>query len=137
PSAHPQYVGMLGMHGNYGPNLLTAEADLLIAIGMRFDDRVTGNVATYAKQAKIIHVDIDAAELNKNVHCTLTIRADARETLRALLPCVEERRLHQWHSRCKECREIEDRQVIQHDLYPAAPAIRMGEVVRVLCERSE
>src|SRR6202044_2830801 len=78
---HPMYVGMLGMHGNYGPNILTNKADVILAVGMRFDDRVTGRLSDYAKQAKIIHIDIDPAELNKNVHANVPIVADAKDAL--------------------------------------------------------
>ena len=91
-SDHPLNVGMVGMHGTYGPNVLTNECDLLLAIGMRFDDRVTGNLATYAKQAKIIHFEIDPAEVNKNVKVDVAVLGDARETLSLLLPRVEEDR---------------------------------------------
>src|ERR1700683_1426331 len=83
PFDHPLYVGMLGMHGNYGPNVLTNQADVILAVGMRFDDRVTGRLADYAKQAKIIHIDIDPAELNKNVPAYVPIVADAKEALTA------------------------------------------------------
>ena len=89
PTAHPLNVGMVGMHGNYGPNLLTNECDLLIAIGMRFDDRVTGNLDTYAKQAKIIHFEIDPAEINKNVKVDIPLLGDCKESLRSLIPLIQ------------------------------------------------
>src|SRR6056297_3670073 len=88
PTSHPLNVGMVGMHGNYGPNILTNECDLLIAIGMRFDDRVTGDLNTYAKQAKIIHFEIDPAEVNKNVKVDVAVLGNAKETLSEILPLV-------------------------------------------------
>jgi acetolactate synthase-1/2/3 large subunit len=92
PCDHPLYVGYLGMHGNYGPNVKTNECDVLIAVGMRFDDRVTGDLKTYARQAKVIHIEIDPSEIDKNVKTTVAINADAKEALNALLPLVQERR---------------------------------------------
>ena len=89
PTAHPLNVGMVGMHGNYGPNLLTNECDLLIAVGMRFDDRVTGNLETYAKQAKIIHFEIDPAEINKNVMVDVPVLGDCKKSLEALIPLIQ------------------------------------------------
>ena len=88
PTKHPLNMGMVGMHGNYGPNLLTNECDVLIAVGMRFDDRVTGNLNTYAKQAKIVHLEIDPAEINKNVPADFPVLADCKASLEALLPLV-------------------------------------------------
>ena len=93
---HPLYVGYLGMHGNYGPNVKTNECDVLIAIGMRFDDRVTGNVSKYAKQAKVVHIDIDAAELNKIIPATVAVHADAKDALNLLLPLIHKRRFDDW-----------------------------------------
>ena len=92
PSDHPLYKGMLGMHGNIGPNINTNRADLLVAVGMRFDDRITGNVKTYAPNARIVHIDIDASEFDKNIATDATIHGDARQALEALLPLVRERR---------------------------------------------
>ena len=97
PSDHPLNVGMLGMHGNYGPNVMTNECDVLIAVGMRFDDRVTGNLEKYAKQAKVIHIELDKAEINKNVPADIAIHGDAKEALAALLPMVQETTHNDWH----------------------------------------
>ena len=96
PTNHPLNMGMVGMHGNYGPNLLTNECDVLIAIGMRFDDRVTGNLATYAKQAKVVHLEIDPAEISKNVHADFPILADCKASLAALTALVEHKELTEW-----------------------------------------
>ena len=91
PTDHPLNVGMLGMHGNYGPNVMTNECDVLVAVGMRFDDRVTGNLEKYAKQAKVIHIELDPAEINKNVFAHIPVLGDAKEALNSLLPLVETR----------------------------------------------
>lgn len=135
-SDHPLNVGMVGMHGNYGPNVLTNECDVLIAIGMRFDDRVTGNLDTYAKQAKIIHLEIDPAEVGKNVKADVAVLGDARESLRQLLPLVEKRNHGQWlaefHARDKE----EFEAVIKNDLHPTKEGLTMGEVIARINEES-
>ena len=107
PTDHPLNVGMLGMHGNYGPNILTNECDVLIALGMRFDDRVTGNLATYAKQAKVIHFEIDPAEIDKNVKTTVAVLADLKEALTALIPLVNKNSHESWHNEFKEKYKIE------------------------------
>ncbi|MBT8300751.1 MAG: acetolactate synthase large subunit, partial [Maribacter sp.] len=99
---HPLNVGMVGMHGNYGPNVLTNECDVLVAIGMRFDDRVTGNLDTYAKQAKVIHFEIDPAEINKNVTADVPVLGDSKETLSLLLPKIKENKHEEWHNEFKE-----------------------------------
>lgn len=129
PTSHPLNVGMVGMHGNYGPNMLTNECDLLIAIGMRFDDRVTGNLETYAKQAKIIHFEIDPAEINKNVTADLPVLGDCKESLDALLPLIQKKSHHVWKSRFDEMMKIEVDQVIEKDLRPKKEGLTMGEVI--------
>jgi acetolactate synthase-1/2/3 large subunit len=136
PTHHPLYVGYLGMHGNYGPNLLTNECDVLIAVGMRFDDRVTGNVAKYAKQARVIHIDIDKSEINKIVPADVGIHADAGEALRQLLPLLAPRQHDAWLHRFAEAQRKEYQQVIQFDHYPLTHDIRMGEVIRELAEQT-
>jgi acetolactate synthase I/II/III large subunit len=134
---HPLNVGMLGMHGNYGPNIKTNECDVLIAIGMRFDDRVTGDLKRYAKQAKIIHIEIDAAEINKNVHADVAVNADAREALQALIPLVERREHKEWVQSFFDAYKIEYDKVIREQLYPNTPGIQMGEAVRIISELTE
>ena len=129
PTAHPLNVGMVGMHGNYGPNLLTNECDLLIAIGMRFDDRVTGNLDTYAKQAKIIHFEIDPAEINKNVKVDIPLLGDCKESLRSLIPLIQKKSHDQWIDRFDELMKVEVKEVIDKDLYPQKEGLTMGEVI--------
>ncbi len=126
---HPLNVGMVGMHGNYGPNVLTNECDVLIAIGMRFDDRVTGNLETYAKQAKIIHMEIDPAEVNKNVKVDLALLGDAKETLSRLLPKIKKNSHKAWREEFARKYEEEFKEVIEKDLHPTKPGLTMGEVV--------
>ncbi len=131
PHGHPLYAGMLGMHGNYGPNLLTGSCDVLIAIGMRFDDRVTGDVSRYAKQAKVIHIEIDPSEINKNVFAHVPILSDAKEALQQLLPLVEQRSYPDWIKEFKDCDVIEQKKVIDLDMQPGETGgIRMGMVLR-------
>ncbi len=125
---------MLGMHGNYGPNVLTNECDVLIAIGMRFDDRVTGDLKTYARQAKVIHIEIDPSEIDKNVKTTVAIKADAREALNALLPLVQERRHEAWLEEFKACDRIEHEKVIEKAINPPSPELKMWEVVHLISE---
>lgn len=126
---HPLNVGMLGMHGNYGPNVLTNECDVLIAIGMRFDDRVTGNLDNYAKQAKIIHFEIDPAEINKNVTVDLAVLGDAKQTLDLLLPLIEKKEHKVWRAEFDKKYQIEYDTVIKNDLMPTKPGLTMGEVI--------
>ncbi|RYC52798.1 biosynthetic-type acetolactate synthase large subunit [Flagellimonas olearia] len=126
---HPLNVGMVGMHGNYGPNVLTNECDLLIAIGMRFDDRVTGNLETYAKQAKIIHFEIDPAEVNKNVKVDVAVLGNAKQTLELLLPLVNKNEHKEWLGEFEKKRQIEFDTVIQKDIHPTKPGLTMGEVL--------
>ncbi len=131
PHGDPLYVGMLGMHGNYGPNLLSGSCDVLIAIGMRFDDRVTGDLSRYAKQAKVIHIEIDPSELNKNVQADVPILADAKQALEMLIHKVEEKSYPSWLAEFRRCDEIEYEKVIKHDMQPGETGgIRMGMAIR-------
>ncbi|MCS7017726.1 MAG: biosynthetic-type acetolactate synthase large subunit [Cytophagales bacterium] len=134
---HPQYVGYLGMHGNYGPNVLTNQCDVLIAIGMRFDDRVTGRLDSYAKQAKVIHIEIDPAEIDKNVKTEVAIVADAKEALQALLPLLEIKRYPEWMAKFKECDAIEREKVILKDFAPTTPLPKMAEVIHMLSQKTK
>ena len=138
PTDHPLNVGMLGMHGNYGPNVLTNECDVLIALGMRFDDRVTGNLATYAKQAKVIHFEIDPAEIDKNVKTTVAVLADVKESLTALLPLIESKTHESWHNEFKELYKIELESVINEELKPTNnKGISMGETIEMINKHSK
>ncbi|TXE08359.1 biosynthetic-type acetolactate synthase large subunit [Gelidibacter salicanalis] len=130
PTAHPLNIGMVGMHGNYAPNVLTNECDVLIAIGMRFDDRVTGNLATYAKQAKVIHFEIDPAEIDKNVKTDVAVLGDAKESLKQLLPLIKTNSHPEWHQEFKDLYTIEYEKVIKDDLYPTKEGLTMGEVLK-------
>lgn len=137
PSDHPLYKGMLGMHGNIGPNYNTNRADVILAIGMRFDDRVTGRLESYAPNAKIIHVDIDSSEFNKNVKATLSIHADARQALEALLPHINQTRRTEWLDSFVPCEEVETEKVINPELYPGEGLMKMGEVVNLVSRAFE
>lgn len=130
PTSHPLNVGMLGMHGNYAPNKLTNECDVLIAIGMRFDDRVTGDLSTYAKQAKIIHFEIDPAEIDKNVKSDIAVLGDAKDSLNKLLPLLNINTHATWHQKFKDLYAIEYEKVIKHDLHPSKEGLTMGEVLK-------
>ncbi|MCJ0742808.1 biosynthetic-type acetolactate synthase large subunit [Pedobacter montanisoli] len=134
PTSHPLNVGMLGMHGNYGPNVLTNEADVIIAIGMRFDDRVTGRLDKYAKQAKIIHLDIDPAEIDKNVKADVGVWGDCKETLPVLTNLVHKAEHTEWLVKFRDYNQQEIDQVITPELYPQGGEMTMGEVLRVLNE---
>ncbi len=134
PSDHPLCVGMLGMHGNYGPNYNTNECDLLIAVGMRFSDRVTGNVATYAKQAKVIHIDIDHAEINKNVAVDIPIVGDCKEVLPMITELVESRDRKEWIESFAKYNAIEFEKVGAKALNPGSGPLLMGEVARKISE---
>ena len=134
PTDHPLNVGMLGMHGNYGPNLLTNQCDVLIAIGMRFDDRVTGRLDKYAKQAKVIHLDIDPSEIDKNVKATVPVWGDCKETLPMLTALVEQKAYPQWLEKFRECTSRENEIVIHDELHPKSEVLSMGEVINVLNE---
>ncbi|WP_289758774.1 biosynthetic-type acetolactate synthase large subunit [Muribaculum intestinale] len=129
PSAHPLYKGMLGMHGNIGPNVNTNRADLIIAVGMRFDDRITGNVKAYAPQARIVHIDIDASEFDKNISTHATIHGDAKAALQALLPLVKENTHRQWLAEFDEPARVEYEKVVMREVHPAEGRMTMGEVV--------
>lgn len=129
PTSHPLNVGMVGMHGNYAPNILTNECDVLIAIGMRFDDRVTGNLATYAKQAKVVHFEIDPAEIDKNVKTDIAVLGNAKSSLTALLPLLEDRNHDKWHQEFKDLDAVEFEKVIKKDLHPEKEGLTMGEVL--------
>ena len=134
PTDHPLGVGMLGMHGNYGPNVLTNECDVLIAVGMRFDDRVTGRLDKYAKQAKVIHLDIDPAEIDKNVKATVPVWGDCKETLPLLTALVEQKVYPQWLQKFKEYQKEEEDTCIQPELHPSTDILSMGEVLDILNE---
>jgi acetolactate synthase-1/2/3 large subunit len=134
PTDHPLNVGMLGMHGNYGPNVLTNDCDLIIAIGMRFDDRVTGRLDKYAKQAKIIHLDIDPSEIDKNVKATVGVWGDCKETLPMLTKLVEQKVHTQWLQRFYDYRKIEHDTVIEKELNPTGEKLTMGEVIHQVNE---
>ena len=134
PSDHPLNKGMLGMHGNLGPNVKTNECDVLIAIGMRFDDRVTGNIETYARQAKIIHMDIDPSEINKNVKVDVAILGDCKETLAELTKLVREKKHTDWITSFDEYAKTEFENVIAKELFPKDGPLNMGEVVRAVSE---
>ena len=130
PTAHPLNVGMLGMHGNYAPNVLTNECDVLIAIGMRFDDRVTGDVNRYAKQARIIHFEIDPAEINKIIEVDIAVLGDAKKTLSKILPLIEKKSHKNWLDKFKKLYEIEYNKVIHNELNPSKKGLTMGEVIK-------
>lgn len=137
PTEHDLNVGMVGMHGNYGPNKLTNECDVLLAIGMRFDDRVTGNLETYAKQAKVIHFEIDPAEVDKNVKTTVAVLGDVKETLAEILPMVISNSHTDWHNEFKAFDKIEYDKVIKNDLYPVKEGLTMGEVLKEINNASK
>lgn len=137
PTAHPLNVGMLGMHGNYGPNLLTNECDVLIAIGMRFDDRVTGRLDRYARQAKVVHLDIDPAEIDKNVKATVPVWGDCKETLPLLTNLIRRKSHPEWLARFRACDVQEQETVIEAELNPEGDTLTMGEVVRIINEISD
>ena len=131
---HPLNVGMLGMHGNYGPNVLTNECDVLIAVGMRFDDRVTGRLDKYAKQAKIVHLDIDPAEIDKNVKATVPVWGDCKETLPMLTKLLKKKDHEKWLARFKQYTREETELVINEELNPSTEKMTMGEVINHLNE---
>ena len=129
---HPLNVGMLGMHGNYGPNVLTNECDVLIAIGMRFDDRVTGRLDKYAKQAKVIHLDIDPSEIDKNVQTTVPVWGDCKETIPALTDLINQKEHTEWLQKFRDFDKNEIDAVIQNELHPTSGEITMGEIIHQL-----
>lgn len=134
PSDHPLGVGMLGMHGNYGPNVLTNECDVLIAVGMRFDDRVTGRLDKYAKQAKVIHLDIDPAEIDKNVKTTVAVWGDCKETLPLLTSLLKDKDNTAWLNKFKEYAKEETEQCIEPEMNPEGDVLSMAEVLKALNE---
>jgi len=136
PTAHPSNRGMVGMHGNYAPNLLTNECDLLIAIGMRFDDRVTGDLNTYAKQAKIIHLELDPAEINKNVKVDVALLADCKLSLQELNKRIKKKSYPDWIARFDALDKIENEKVIQSDLFPTKEGLTMGESIAMINKHS-
>ncbi|QDO92863.1 biosynthetic-type acetolactate synthase large subunit [Formosa sediminum] len=137
PTEHPLNIGMVGMHGNYAPNMLTNECDVLIAIGMRFDDRVTGNLSTYAKQAKVIHFEIDPAEIDKNVKTDVAVLGDSKLSLAELLPFLNETSHNEWHQKFKDLYAIEFEKVIKDDLHPTKEGLTMGEVINQINVQSK
>lgn len=137
PTDHPLHTGMLGMHGNYGPNIKTNECDLLIAVGMRFDDRVTGDVSRYAKQAKVIHIEIDPSEIDKNVKADVPLVGDAKAVLSSLMPLVDTKIHESWLEEFHACARIEYEKVVKKDLFPGEGQIHMGEVVAMLSEKTQ
>ena len=137
PTDHPLGVGMLGMHGNYGPNLLTNECDVLIAIGMRFDDRVTGRLDKYAKQAKVIHLDIDPSEIDKNVKTTVPVWGDCKETLPMLTALISPKTYPEWMQQFHDCAAKEKQTCIEPEMNPVDEILSMGEVIKALNELTE
>ena len=136
PTEHRSNRGMVGMHGNYAPNLLTNECDLLIAIGMRFDDRVTGDLTTYAKQAKIIHLELDPAEVNKNVIADVVLLADCKSSLKALLDRIQQKDYPKWIQQFDKLDAIEQKKVIHSDLNPTKAGLTMGEAIAMINKHS-
>ncbi len=137
PTSHPLYIGMLGMHGNYGSNMLTNKADVIVGIGMRFDDRVTGRVKDYAKAAKIIHIDIDPAEHGKIIQPTVSLIDDAKETLTKLTPLIQKKSHADWLSKFRECDAIEYEKAIKPEMAPTTPHIKMTEVIDMLSKTTK
>lgn len=137
PTKHPLHVGMVGMHGNYSPNKLTNECDVLIAIGMRFDDRVTGDLSRYAKQAKVVHFEIDPAEVDKNVKTDVAVLGNVKETLTEALPLLEQNSHKEWLQEFRNLDAVEFDNVIKNDLFPTKEGLTMGEVIKQINEVSE
>lgn len=134
PSDHPLNVGMLGMHGSLGSNKKTQECDLLIAVGMRFDDRITGKLESYARQAKKIHFDIDPAEIDKNVSVDVAVLGDCKETLPAVMALLEDKEHNEWRESFREWDALENEKVIEPQIHPSEGPLRMGEVIRRVSE---
>ena len=137
PDDHKNYVGMLGMHGNYAPNKLTNECDVLIAIGMRFDDRVTGDLSRYAKQAKVIHIEIDPSEIDKNVKADIPVLGDAKVILQAINSKVEKANHSSWLAKFDKLQQVEYSKIVKRDTYPKSGKIKMGEVVNIVSEQTK
>ena len=136
PTDHPLNVGMLGMHGNYGPNIKTNEADLIIAVGMRFDDRVTGKVSAYASKAKVIHMEIDGAEINKIVKVDAPVLGNVKKSLPMLIRNVKANKHEEWVKEFRKADEVEIEKIISKDINPQKPGLTMGEVVRMVSEKT-
>ncbi|MFC0263468.1 biosynthetic-type acetolactate synthase large subunit [Fontibacter flavus] len=134
---HPSYVGKLGMHGNYAPNILTNQCDVLIAVGMRFDDRVTGDLSRYAKQAKVIHLELDPSEIDKNVKTTVAIQGDCKVSLPMLKDAVRKNSHPEWMQRFRELEAEERKAVMSNDLHGTHGGLHMGEVIRVINQFKE
>lgn len=137
PSDHPLYIGMLGMHGNVAGNLMTQESDLLIAVGMRFSDRVTGNLKTYAPNARVIHIEIDPVEIDKNVKATVAINSDAKVALEALLPLLQEKSNPEWLEVARRHAVDEWQSVIKRQLAPERDELTMGETVKAVADATK
>lgn len=137
PSDHPLNMGMLGMHGSLASNYMTQECDLLIAIGMRFDDRITGKLSTYARQAKKIHFDIDPAEINKNVKVDVAVLGDCKETLTAVTALLHQCSHSAWRQSFQPFQEKENRLIIEPEIHPTEGPIKMGEVARRVAEKTD
>ena len=137
PTSHPLNKGMLGMHGNLGPNVKTNECDVLIAVGMRFDDRVTGKLETYAKQAKVIHLDIDPSEIGKNVPVDVPVLGDCKRTLALLTELIQSNTHTEWINSFASYEETEYTRVIEKEIHPSSGPLNMGEVVRAVSEATE
>lgn len=137
PLEHPLFKGWLGMHGNYAPNILSNEADLIIAVGMRFDDRVTGDLSRYLKQAKIIHIEIDPSEIDRKVKADIALNVDAKVALNALLPRIHEAKHEDWLRRFDELKAIETEKVISKETHPQKGKIKMGEAIKLLSDKTK
>ena len=137
PTSHPSNRGMVGMHGNYAPNLLTNQCDLLIAVGMRFDDRVTGDLNTYAKQAKIIHLELDPSEVNKNVRADVTVLADCKDSLKAITEKISSNTYPEWIAEFDRLDSIEEEKVIYNDLNPTHEGLSMGESIKMINKHTQ
>jgi acetolactate synthase I/II/III large subunit len=137
PSDHPNYVGWLGMHGNYGANVMTDQCDLVIAIGMRFDDRVTGDLTKFIQNAKVVHIEIDPAEIDKNVKADAPVVGDAKEVLATLLPLVNKVNHSEWRNAFKKYDEEEFEKITKKDVYHDGDQIRMGEAVTMLSNKTK
>ena len=135
PTDYRLNVGMLGMHGNYGPNIKTNECDLLIGLGMRFDDRVTGKLDAYATQAKVLHFEIDPAEVNKNVKADVAVIADIKEIFMAITPLLKQNKHEEWLNQFRNAYQYEYEKVIKGDILPEKEGLTMGEVIRIINEK--
>ena len=137
PSQHPLFKGMLGMHGNYAANVLSNQADVVLAVGMRFDDRVTGDLMKYLRQAKVIHIDIDEAEINKNVKANVALNIDAKIGLTALTPFLCHKKRESWHKKFLAYYQKEKTAVIEKSIHPQTGKISMAEFVHLLSQKTQ